>query len=97
MNIMKTLKKVEIVPVYVELISDTLKQDILYISDTYKTMIHLCLCGCGEQSVLPIHSVIGWQLIKHENDKISITPSILNNNCPNRSHYIITKNIANFV
>jgi hypothetical protein len=90
---MKTLRKVEIVPVFVDSIPDTLKQDIIYISLQYKTSVHLCLCGCGNLSVAPLNKD-GWTLIKNS-DKVSFSPSILNNNCPNKYHYIITNNVAN--
>lgn len=95
---MKTLKKVEIVPIWVDEIPGTLKQGLFYISLKYMTASHLCLCGCGKLSVTPL-AKDGWSLEmqKITGDKITITPSILNNNCPNKSHYIITKNVANFV
>jgi len=90
---MKTLRKVQIVPIWCETIPETLKQDLIYISKKYSTSVHLCLCGCGNLSVTPLNKD-GWTLIEMD-DKISFTPSILNNNCPNRYHYIITNNIAN--
>lgn len=90
---MKTLKKIEIVPVFVEFIPETLKQDLVYISKEYKTSVHLCLCGCGNLSVTPLDEN-GWSLIEKDN-KVSFTPSILNNNCPNKYHYIIANNVAN--
>lgn len=94
---MKTIKKVDIEPVYVDEIpeNDKLKQDVLYISKKYGTIVHLCLCGCKNLSVTPINST-GW-VLKEENDKVTLTPSILNNNCPNKYHYIITNNVANIV
>ncbi len=92
---MKTIKKIEIVPVFVDEIPDTLKQDILYVCKQYKTCVHLCLCGCGNLSVTPINKT-GWVLTEN-NGKVSLSPSILNNNCPNRYHYILTNNVANVV
>jgi hypothetical protein len=93
MCFMKTLRKVEIIPVFVEFIPDTLKQDLVYISKEYKTAVHLCLCGCGNLAVTPLNAN-GWTLTERDG-KVSFTPSILNNNCPNRYHYIITNNVAN--
>ena len=95
---MKTLRKVEVIPVFVEFIPEELVQDKIYISKEYGTAIHLCLCGCGEKAVMNLKPVWndGWTLIEN-NDKISFTPSVLNNNCPNRYHYIITNNVANVV
>lgn len=90
---MKTLKKIEIVPVYLEFIPETLKQDLVYISKEYQVSVHLCLCGCGNKAVVPFGKN-GWNLIENEG-KISFTPSILNTNCPNKYHYILTNNVAN--
>ena len=95
---MKTLKRVEIRPMFLDgFIPETQEEGILYISEKYNCAIHKCLCGCGQDSVTPLHPSNGWTLTKHEDGRVSLTPSILNNNCPNKSHYILTKNIANFV
>ncbi len=92
---MKTIRKVEITPVFVEVIPENLEQDKVYISKEYKTAVHLCLCGCGNKSVTPFSvKSNGWNLIEKDG-KISFTPSILNTNCPNQYHYIITNNVAN--
>ena len=94
---MRTLKTVEIPPVFVaEFIPDTLEPNHVYISEQYKAVIHSCLCGCGERVSTPIDSA-GWRLIKENNGTISLTPSIGNYSQPCKSHYIITKNKANFV
>jgi len=92
---MKTLKKIEIIPVFVEFIPNTLKQDLIYISKEYKTSVHLRLCRCGNLSVTPLGKD-GWDLIEKDR-KVSFTLSILNTNCPNRSHYVITDNVANIL
>lgn len=97
---MKTLKKVEIEPIYVEGYMppfETMDEGKIYISEEYETSTHRCLCGCGEKTVLPLHPVHGWNLIKHEDGKVSFTPSVGNYQIPCKSHYIITKSVANFV
>lgn len=101
---MKTVRKLKIIPIYVETMPDykDFKDAHVYISEKYKVSIHKCLCGCGEKTVLPINSIIngkdhGWKLIKKENGKISFTPSVGNFQLTCKSHYIITNNIANFV
>ena len=91
---MKTLKRIEIFPVFVEYIPNILVQDYIYISKEFETSVHLCLCGCGNQSIIPLNIKNGWNFIEN-NGLISFTPSILNTNCPNKYHYIITNNIAN--
>lgn len=99
---MKTIKKVEIEPVFVITIPEVLEEGKVYISEEYKCAIHNCLCGCGEKTVMPLDCIIqgqdlGWKLIKEPNGTVSFTPSIGNFQMPCKSHYIITKNIANFV
>ena len=93
---MKTLKKVEIEPIFIEgYMPDIMEQGKLYISEQYECAIHLCLCGCGNKSVTPLYDN-GWTLTKYDDGKVSLTPSILNMwDC--KSHYILTKNVANFV
>lgn len=95
---MKTLKKVQIQPHLCEYIPEQkdMVQDVIYISVTYKTSSHLCLCGCGNLAVTPFKNPDDWVFIM-DRDKLSITPSILNTNCPNRAHYVISKNIANLI
>lgn len=92
---MKTIKKVEVFPVFVELIPDELKPGHIYISEKYQCSVHLCLCGCGMQTVLPIGKN-GWTLLKTEKG-VSFTPSVGNFKYECKSHYIISNNIANFV
>lgn len=93
---MRTLKKVEIQPVYVEFIPEILEENKVYISEVYKCAIHNCLCVCGEKTVMPLYGN-QWNLIKENNGTISFTPSIGNYQFACKSHYIITKNVANFV
>jgi hypothetical protein len=95
---MKTIKQVAIEPMYTVKIPEKskLEDGVLYISKEYEISIHKCLCGCGEEVALPLDSD-HWQLIEHSNGLISLTPSIGNYKLPCKSHYIISKNKANFV
>jgi hypothetical protein len=92
---MKTIKQVTVRQKFVEFIPNPMEQNILYISKDYGVANHLCLCGCGTQTVTPIGDN-GWQLIEN-GDKVSLTPSIFNYQYPCKSHYILTNNVANFV
>lgn len=97
---MKTIKKVEIKPAYVNYMPEynEMEQGVVYISMAYKTSGHLCLCGCGELTITPLNDDYGWRLsISHNESKISLTPSIGNYNFACKSHYILTNNVANFV
>jgi hypothetical protein len=96
---MKTIKKVEIIPVFVkDCIPNELEFGKLYISEEYHGCSHLCLCGCGVECYLSLnygHRTFGWDIVE-KGGKISLTPSILQRfEC--KSHYIITNNVANFV
>ena len=98
---MKTLKKVYIETVYVDTMPqlNEMAENNIYISEKYNTSTHRCLCGCGEPVVLPINhngSTYGWNLYKENNGTISFTPSVGNYSFGCKSHYIITKNVANF-
>lgn len=94
---MKTLKQVEVIPVFVTYVpsKELLEFGKIYISKEYSGCMHLCLCGCGTQCYLPLkHGE--WILTEHGSNTISISPSIQQRfEC--QSHYIITKNKANFV
>ena len=105
-SLMKIIRKVEIKEViYVTQMPDELEEGKVYISKKYGVSIHNCFCGCGERTVLPLNKrsdvgVLknhGWNLIEHNDGKISFTPSVGNFQLPCKSHYIITNNIANFV
>ena len=92
---MKTLKKIPVTVKHVTIIDSQLEQNIIYISDKFKLSVHLCLCGCGNKAVTPINKD-GWLVTENEKG-VTFKPSILNTNCPNRYHYIITNGIANVV
>ena len=100
---MKTIKKV---PVKYEFTKgkdplpnyDDMVECVIYVSEHHGISEHKCLCGCGEIAIIGLKPKWnGWNLIKNNEEVYSIEPSILNTNCPNKSHYIITKNVANFV
>jgi len=93
---MKTIKKINIVPKFVKYIPEKLEEEILYISEEYEIAVHLCLCGCKNKTVTPLGGGKNWDLIKEKDNKVSLIGSIGNYNFPCKSHYIITKNIANF-
>lgn len=95
---MKTLKKVTIEPVFVGQMPDLLEFGKVYISEEYKTSVHLCLCGCPNKVVMPIDDGSKWwQLVKESNGTISFIGSVGNYKFDCQSHYVITKNVANFI
>lgn len=95
---MKTLKKVNVAYEKYHFLPPTeeLEPGIIYISDEFNISKHLCLCGCGELTVMPLGDD-EWNYSIDEKDRISFWPSVGNYQLPCKSHYIITKGVANFV
>jgi len=81
-------------PEFVIHIPRELESGVLYISEEYGISIHLCACGCGQQTVLNFKPQWkdGWEMIKSYEGKISFRPSIGNFNFACKSHYYITDN-----
>ena len=81
-----------LIPNYVEFIpeQDKLEEGTLYISKRFGTAIHLCCCGCKQQTVTPL-TTSGWQLTE-QNNTVTLRPSIGNWRFPCRSHYYLTNN-----
>lgn len=91
---MKTVKKVPLQLVEVEFVPRQMEFGKLYYSKEYKTANHLCPCGCGGQTPIPIKK--GEWSLTVSNGKVTIMPSLLRRTgC--QSHYIITNGVANIV
>jgi hypothetical protein len=71
---------------------DQLKDQTIYISLEYNTVLHKCACGCGKEVCTPI-TPRDWKLI-YDGQTITIHPSIGNWQYPCRSHYIIRNDMA---
>lgn len=78
---------------YVDYIPQEAKMQhgVLYVSRRFSIAVHLCACGCGYQSVTPLGGGHGWQFTS-SGTKVTLSPSILNGNCPNKAHYFIRDN-----
>jgi hypothetical protein len=99
------MKQVTFTPEFVETIPSELKEGVLYISKKYGICIHLCACGCGVKTPLPIKGegiecdeIHQPWTITEVDGKVSLTPSIGNfsGEDPYHAHYVITDNIATF-
>lgn len=75
---------------FVEFIPDVIEEGVMYISLQYCTVIHKCVCGCGNEVVTPL-SPTDWE-ITYNGKSVSLTPSIGNWNFECKSHYWIKKN-----
>lgn len=82
----------EIKPEFVELLNKEPEPGILYISEKYKTAIHLCACGCGGKTVTPLGAG-DWTLTKSDQG-VTLRPSIGNwaGEPQYHAHYYITDN-----
>ena len=81
------MKIKQIRPEYVEFIPEHIEEGVLYISERYRTAVHMCCCGCGREVVTPL-SPAEW-LVKRNGGRVSLWPSIGNWSYPCRSHYVI--------
>jgi hypothetical protein len=79
---------------FVEFIPEQLEDGILYISLTYCTAIHKCVCGCNNEVVTPF-SPTDWKMT-FDGETISLYPSIGNWSFECESHYFIRNNKIEF-
>lgn len=70
---------------FVEFIPDDLEPGILYLSTSYATATHLCMCGCGFEVTSPF-SPQQWCMI-FDGRTASVSPSIGNWSFECQSHY----------
>jgi hypothetical protein len=75
---------------FVEYVPSTLTDGTLYVSVRFRTVVHLCACGCKTKIATPL-SPANWQL-GFDGESISLSPSIGAWNLPCRSHYWIESN-----
>lgn len=77
-------------PQFVDVIPDRLAEGVLYICERYRTVVHKCACGCGEEVVTPL-SPVDWSIWR-DGETVTLHPSIGNWGLPCRSHYWIRRN-----
>lgn len=77
-------------PEFVELMPDELQPGILYVSVRFKSIQHLCCCGCGRKVVTPL-SPTSWSM-EYDGRSVSLRPSIGNWQKDCKSHYFIIEN-----
>lgn len=75
---------------FVQSFPSPMENGVLYISVQYKSMGHLCCCGCGKKVITPL-SPTGWRMT-FDGKSVSIAPSIGSWNLDCRSHYWIVSN-----
>lgn len=75
---------------FVQFIPDDLEEGVVYVSITYATVVHRCLCGCRGEVVTPLDPH-RWSLT-FDGASISLAPSIGNWSFACQSHYWIERN-----
>ena len=80
------------VPRFVDSVPGQLEEGYLYVSLRYRTVTHLCACGCGVEVNTPLHPT-GWA-VTYDGLTMSLWPSVGNWSEECRSHYLIEKNIV---
>lgn len=84
------MKIKQIRPENVEFVPEHIEEGVLYISERYRTAVHKCCCGCGQEVVTPL-SPAEWS-VKRNGGRVSLWPSIGNWSYPCHSHYVIRDN-----
>lgn len=74
---------------FVDSIPADLEPQVLYLSIEFRTTMHLCACGCGNEVVLPIRPT-AWTL-SYDGVAVSMSPSVGNWSFDCRSHYWIRR------
>ena len=76
---------------FVESIPVQLEAGVLYVSIDYRTMSHLCACGCGRRVATPIRPhPHGWT-VAYDGANATVSPSVGLLKLPCRSHYFIDR------
>jgi hypothetical protein len=77
-------------PEFVEFVPSELEDGVLYISEKYRTAVHLCCCGCRSKVVTPLKPY-AWRLTTKDG-AVTLRPSIGNWSFRCKSHYWISSN-----
>lgn len=59
----------------VEHAPETLEPGVIYVSERFGLALHLCACGCGEETVTPFRGLDAWTLSRGPNG-VTLHPSI---------------------
>lgn len=71
----------------VEFIPEQLEEGVLYVSQRYRTAMHRCCCGCGNEVVTPLGPA-AWTLDVVDG-AATLYPSVGNWSLACRSHYLV--------
>jgi hypothetical protein len=75
---------------FVDAVPQDIEHGVLYVSIRYRTAVHRCGCGCGNNVVTPIRPP-RWHLT-FDGDTVTLWPSVGNWQFPCHSHYWVKNN-----
>lgn len=73
--------------VFVEQMPTEFEPGVLYVSLPFRTSVHLCACGCGNETWVPIRP--DRHHLTFDGDTITLWPSVGNWRFQCRSHYVV--------
>lgn len=80
---------------FVEFIPSSPYEGVIYVSLEYRTIVHLCACGCGTKVVCNLSPTAS--AMTFDGESITINPSIGNWSFDCRSHYFIRQNCVAWI
>ena len=83
--------------IFVKHIPEDIESGILYISEEYGSMVHLCACGCGTKAAISFKPFWenGWDY-ERDGNVVSFHPCLLHRfKC--KSHYYLKKNRVEWI
>jgi len=81
------MRVTHLAPMFIEQRPEVLEEGVLYISVSFRTTVHLCCCGCGNEVWLPIRPT-RWRFT-YDGEAVSLSPSVGNWSFACKSHYWI--------
>lgn len=70
---------------------------VLYVSKRFNLVICKCPDGCGSEAVMPIKpKSYGWDYTEKDG-KVTLSPSVAVDCCPNKAHFFIRENRIEWV
>lgn len=81
------MRVTQVEPRFVDQVPDDLEHGVLYVSLPFRTTVHLCACGCGNQTWVRLRPE--RHHLTYDGETVTLTGSIGNWRFPCRSHYWI--------
>ena len=76
---------------FVDAVPASIDAGVLYICLPYRTMSHLCACGCDRRIATPLRPAPHGWLFSFDGENVWVRPSVGLLKLPCKSHYVITR------